>query len=277
MSRKLEAVNDAVQYIERHLSEKLELSDVARAVHYSKYHLHRVFTETAGLTIHDYIKRRQLTAAAKLLVDTQNPIIRIAQEAGYETQQAFSTVFKDMYKQTPNQFRDRSKFYPLQLAFLFRECRDLKIQGISYRKEEIRLAEQEDISCWMDLVRFVVDGFPCLEMTSYVEAVTDSIFQRRAFILKDQNLAIGVMILSDVTGSIDFLAVHPLFRRLEMIGVFIRKAVNELSFGQPLSITTFRAGDKADTGYRKTYRQLGFLEAEFLTEFNYPTQRLILK
>ncbi len=46
----------AIDYIESHLHEKLDLETVAGAVHYSKYHLHRMFTDTAGLTIHDYIK-----------------------------------------------------------------------------------------------------------------------------------------------------------------------------------------------------------------------------
>ena len=37
---------------------------------YSKYHLHRIFSDAVGLTIHDYVQRRQLTEAAKLLVDS---------------------------------------------------------------------------------------------------------------------------------------------------------------------------------------------------------------
>ena len=57
-----------IDYIESHLDGKLELETVAEAVHYSKYHLHRLFTETVGMTIHDYVQRRQLTEAAKLLV-----------------------------------------------------------------------------------------------------------------------------------------------------------------------------------------------------------------
>ena len=57
-----------IDYIENHLDGKLELETVAEAVHYSKYHLHRLFTDTVGMTIHDYVQRRQLTEAAKLLV-----------------------------------------------------------------------------------------------------------------------------------------------------------------------------------------------------------------
>ena len=57
---------------------KLELETAAEAVHYSKYHLHRLFTETMGMTIHDYVQRRQLTEAAKLLVFSDRPVIEIA-------------------------------------------------------------------------------------------------------------------------------------------------------------------------------------------------------
>ena len=64
----------AIDYIESHLHEKLDLETVAGAVHYSKYHMHRMFTDTVGLTIHDYIQRRQLTKAAKLLVLSDRPI-----------------------------------------------------------------------------------------------------------------------------------------------------------------------------------------------------------
>ena len=70
-----------IDYIETHLQEKLDLETVAKAVHYSKYHLHRMFTGTVGLTIHDYVQRRQLTEAAKLLVLSDRPILEIALSA----------------------------------------------------------------------------------------------------------------------------------------------------------------------------------------------------
>ncbi len=47
-------VSQAIRYIEEHLHEKMDLEMVASALHYSKYHLHRIFTKTVGLTIHDY-------------------------------------------------------------------------------------------------------------------------------------------------------------------------------------------------------------------------------
>ena len=72
------SIEAVIDYIESHLDGKLELETVAEAVHYSKYYLHRLFTDTVGMTIHDYVQRRQLTEAAKLLVFSDKPIIEIA-------------------------------------------------------------------------------------------------------------------------------------------------------------------------------------------------------
>ena len=86
-------------------------------VGYSKYHLHRMFVETVGLSIHDYVQRRQLTESAKLLVFSDKSILEISLIAGYESQQAFTNIFKQMYKKTPNEYRMNEEFYPLQLRF----------------------------------------------------------------------------------------------------------------------------------------------------------------
>ena len=63
----IESVANTIAYIEAHLQERLDLDRVATDIHYSKFHLHRMFTQATGITIHDYIRRRQLTEAASLL------------------------------------------------------------------------------------------------------------------------------------------------------------------------------------------------------------------
>ena len=52
------SIETVIGYIEDHLSGKLDLETVATAVNYSKYHLHRIFTKTVGMTMHDYVQRR---------------------------------------------------------------------------------------------------------------------------------------------------------------------------------------------------------------------------
>lgn len=265
-------VSQALRYIEDNLNGKLELEQVAAALHYSKYHLHRVFTKTVGFTIHDYVQRRQLTEAAKLLVFSQKPIIDIALTSGYESQQAFTSVFKAMYKTTPAEFREAEEFYPLQLEIYLKEA-PVKMD---FTKEDIQFAASADIDDWMELVSLTIDGYPCLNKMEYVENLRQYIADKRALILRDEGMAIGIMGFSVSTGSIDFLAVHPQYRNLGITKLFLDKMIDELPCGKEISLTTYRAGDKADTGYREEYCRLGFAERELLVEYGYPTQRFVL-
>ena len=121
-SQTVAIVTEAIRYIESHLSAPLGLDQVAAALHYSKYHLHRSFTKTAGITLHDYVSRRRLTEAARLLTDTRRPILDIAFQSGYGSQQAFTDSFRAMYKTTPARFRETEAFYPLQHALRLQEC-----------------------------------------------------------------------------------------------------------------------------------------------------------
>ncbi|MCM0747099.1 GNAT family N-acetyltransferase [Clostridioides difficile] len=265
-------VSQAIRYIEDNLHDKLDLDMVALALHYSKYHLHRLFTKTVGLTIHEYAKRRQLTEAAKLLVFSKKPIIEIAFMSGYESQQAFTDIFKAMYKTSPAEFRGNEHFYPLQLEIHLKE----EVIKMDFTKDDIKFAMPADVDDWMELVKLTVDGYPCLDKTEYLENLHLYIADKKALILRDEGMAVGIMGFSADTGSIDFFAVHPQYRNLGIAKLFLDKLVDELLCGREITLTTYRAGDKADTGYREEYRRLGFAEQELLVEYGYPTQRFVL-
>ncbi len=275
--RNLATVIAAIQYIESHLAAaRMDLDIVAAAVHYSKYHLHRIFTAAVGLTIHDYAQRRQLTEAAKLLVFSNKPIMDIALLAGYDSQQAFGSVFKAIYKQSPRQFRNNEVFYPLQLEYNFRDQREALERAQKKSPREIRFAEEADIPAWMELVSLAVDGFPHLEENEHLAVLRRYITGKGALIATGGGVCLGGMMIDYETGSIGFLAVHPLYRNRGVSQDLLNVALTELLKDREISITTFREGDRADTGYRKALKELGFAEAELLTEFGYPTQKMVL-
>ncbi len=45
MQKQIENVMTIINYIEDHLTENPDLDTIAEAMHYSKYHMHRVFAE----------------------------------------------------------------------------------------------------------------------------------------------------------------------------------------------------------------------------------------
>lgn len=98
-------IMEVIDYIEDNLDDKLSLDKVAEKVGYSKFHLNRLFSERVGCTLYKYIQTRRLTVAAEKLVNTTKPIIEIAYDANYDSQQSFTLAFRQLYFCTPQRYR----------------------------------------------------------------------------------------------------------------------------------------------------------------------------
>lgn len=114
MKGQKEVVKKVIAYIEENLGQEIRLDSIARNVGYSKFYLNRIFAEHTGTTMHKYVQNRRLTIAAEKLVKTDAPIMQIAQEAGYDTQQSFSYAFKQVYLHPPRIYRTIGIFLPKQ-------------------------------------------------------------------------------------------------------------------------------------------------------------------
>lgn len=100
-----EALEQAVIYIERHLGDNIKVEEVARAAGYSYYHLTRQFSAVLGESVGSYIKKRRLADGAKQLLYTDQKVIDIALEKGFESAEAFSRAFKAAYQVSPQIYR----------------------------------------------------------------------------------------------------------------------------------------------------------------------------
>lgn len=60
----LKNMNEALNYIERNLTEEIDYGEVARIAVCSEYHFKRMFSFLAGISLTEYIRRRRLTLAA---------------------------------------------------------------------------------------------------------------------------------------------------------------------------------------------------------------------
>lgn len=272
MSGEIHAAAEVIDYVEEHLCGPLSLASVARALHVSGYHLHHLFTSAAGIPLHGYVLRRRLTDAAARLALSDTPILEIALDAGYDSQRAFAARFKAMYKLTPGQFRRRGAFYPLLERYVLCEPGALS---------PVRRALGADIPAFLSLARISVDGFPCFAAMDFLQHLRSAIAAGEAWILMDGPVAAGGMILRERTGGIDFLAVHPQYRLLDDMRAcdvwrMLLRAALDFHPGNALSTTTFRVGDPADTLWRASLLRLGFAKERNLTEFGYPTQRMVL-
>lgn len=107
-------VKKTIDYIETHMDEDLSLEKIANALNYSKYYIARSFSKETQCTVYKYIQGRRLTLAAQKLAETKQPIVEIACEAHYDSQQAFTLAFKQLYECTPKTYRKNGVFSPKQ-------------------------------------------------------------------------------------------------------------------------------------------------------------------
>jgi len=100
-------------HIERHLFEPLSVGILAEVAGLSPFHFSRMFTARIGESVMAHVRRqRMLGAAARLgenpgaAVDTDAPaLIDLAFDCGFESQEAFTRAFKQVFGVTPGRFR----------------------------------------------------------------------------------------------------------------------------------------------------------------------------
>lgn len=98
-------VQQALKFIHTNYSADITLDQVAGAACTSKYHLSRLFRETAGVTYQSYLNRVRVDHAKKLLNDAVLSITDVAHSAGYTDLTHFERIFKKLVGSTPSQFR----------------------------------------------------------------------------------------------------------------------------------------------------------------------------
>jgi AraC family transcriptional regulator len=115
----LDAMRNAIRYIEDHLDSDFDMDEEARAARSSKYHFQRMFHMLTGVTVAEYVRRRRMTLAAQELALSKVKIIDIALKYGYESPEAFTKVFVKLHGFTPSAAREagvKLKAYP-RLSF----------------------------------------------------------------------------------------------------------------------------------------------------------------
>lgn len=110
-----ERMNQAIAWIERHLTEEIEWGEAARSAHCSLFHFLRMFEVITGLTAGEYVRRRRLSLAAMELASGDAKIIDLALRYGYDSPDAFAKAFRKLFGCTPSEARRpgaRLRSYP---------------------------------------------------------------------------------------------------------------------------------------------------------------------
>ncbi|WCS23807.1 AraC family transcriptional regulator [Methylobacterium sp. NMS14P] len=107
-----------LDHIDRHLDDDLNLETVSAIAAFSKYHFHRQFTATFGLSVHRYVQlARMKRASYRLAYRDAQSVTEVAMDAGYDAPDAFARAFRQRFRQSPSSFRKAPDWEPWLAAF----------------------------------------------------------------------------------------------------------------------------------------------------------------
>lgn len=101
-SRQMQRLNT---FILDHLNQNLSLEMLAQQIGFSPYHFARLFRQTTGESPHQFVLRKRLEAAERLLKETDLPLALVASEVGIPNQSHFTQAFKRRLGITPLVYR----------------------------------------------------------------------------------------------------------------------------------------------------------------------------
>lgn len=142
----IERLNNAMNYIEEHLCDKLELDEAARIACCSTYHFQRMFAYMAGVPLSEYVRRRRMTLAAADLQSGGAKVIDAALKYGYESPTAFNRAFKSIHGIAPSEAKESGTTLKAFPPVSFR----ITIKGdseMNYRIEKKKAFRIVGISC----------------------------------------------------------------------------------------------------------------------------------
>lgn len=111
----IENWNQAINYLEAHLTEEIDYEQLGKIACCSGYHFQRMFTYMAGMTLSEYVRRRRMSLAAVDLAGGDAKIVDVALKYGYSSPTAFNRAFQSVHGIAPSLVKEEGapvKSYP---------------------------------------------------------------------------------------------------------------------------------------------------------------------
>jgi transcriptional regulator GlxA family with amidase domain len=103
----LERLRRVRDHLEAHPEAPVDLTAMASAACFSKFHFLRLFRQAYGETPGRYLSRLRLERARTLLETTDRSVTEICLDVGYESLASFSNAFRSYTGASPQRYRRR--------------------------------------------------------------------------------------------------------------------------------------------------------------------------
>lgn len=104
-----EYVNRALHYLYNNYTKQINVTDMSNALNVNRSYLSRIFKESIGMTIKEYLLELRINHASDLLAMSTLSIETVALESGFTNPEMFSKLFKRERAKTPKEYRKERK------------------------------------------------------------------------------------------------------------------------------------------------------------------------
>ena len=101
----VKTIEDAIEYIERNITEDLTVGRIAEEVNTSAFYFQRGFSMLCGYTVGEYVRMRRLSIAGEELLASDVKVIDLAMKYGYDSPDSFTKAFTRFHGSTPTDVR----------------------------------------------------------------------------------------------------------------------------------------------------------------------------
>lgn len=133
-----QGIQNAVDFIEDHITESIDYEEVAKAAYSSNFHFQRVFGMICGMTLGEYIRNRRLTLAGEELLSGKGKVIDVALKYGYHTPESFSRAFVKFHGIKPSQVKQHGTLKSLSKL-------SLQINLIGGKEMKYKVKEMQEL------------------------------------------------------------------------------------------------------------------------------------
>ena len=114
-----EGISRAIDYMEEHLTEDLDIQTIAGEACVSGFYFQKIFCALCGFTVGEYIRNRRLTLAAQELSSGNARVLDVALKYGYDSPDSFPRAFTRFHGVSPSAAREKGSqlrsFAPLKI------------------------------------------------------------------------------------------------------------------------------------------------------------------
>ena len=105
VSRKRMELAAVKEYLDEHYTEKIMLEELAEKFFINKFYLSKIFKETYGTTVNNYLISKRITRAKQLLRFTDMTVDEVGVAVGMGDANYFSRMFRKVEGSSPREYR----------------------------------------------------------------------------------------------------------------------------------------------------------------------------